>query len=257
MNLDKKLFEFCITWLKNNKFQFLSQEDILLIASNSKPFPKGGVVVTVDDGWKTNEENIVAIANKYEVPVTIFISSEPVEKGNFWWPYIEAANKQRLTSISIETLKKVPNEERREVLQGIKSNVQLSRQAMTIDQLRNISKSKNITIGSHTVTHPILTNCNNEETKFELKTSKEQIESWIKKKVYCFAYPNGDYGEREIRHLKMLGYTSAFTTEAAYLTEDSLQNLYELPRFVIWENISKAEAICRILGIWQKKFISK
>lgn len=250
----KKLFEFCITWLKKNKFQFLSQEDILLIANKSKPFPKGGVVITVDDGWQTNEENIVAVANKYKVPVTIFVSSDPVEKGNFWWSYIDVANRMELIGSSIESLKKVSNEERKKVLYSIKDDLQLDRQAMTVDQIKNISKSEHITIGGHTVSHPILINCNDEEAYIELKESKEKIEEWVNKNIKCFAYPNGDYNEREIKYLKETGYALAYTTQATYLTENCLQNIYEIPRFCIFENISKAEAVCRMLGLWQKYF---
>lgn len=248
----KSLFEFCIKWLKKNEFQFLSQEDILLIANKIKAFPKGGVVITVDDGWLTNEENVVAIANKYKVPVTIFVSTEAVEKGNWWGSYIKSAKRKKLISYTSESLKRVPNEERKKIFHDVKSVLQLPREAMTLDQVKGIATSKYITLGSHTVSHPILINCDDEESYFELQASKEIIEKWINKKVDFFAYPNGDYSIREINYLKELGYTLAYCTKATYLTEDSLQNVYELPRFCIFENISKPEAICRILGIWQK-----
>ncbi|MVN22036.1 polysaccharide deacetylase family protein [Mucilaginibacter arboris] len=249
----RELFEFCIKWLIRNNFNFLSQEDILRISNKSKPFPTASVVITVDDGWQTNEENIVVIADRYRIPVTIFVSTHPIDSGEFWWPYIDYANKMNITNHSIRFLKTISNKERENIVKEIKQLVQLDRLAMTVDQIKRISKSDFITIGSHTINHPILTNCNDDEVFKELKESKIVIENWINKKVKYFAYPNGDYSEREINYLKKLSYTLAYNTKPLPLTEIALQNLYELPRFSIFENISKNEAICRMLGVWQIK----
>lgn len=247
----KALFEFCIKWLKKNNFVFLSQQDVLTISQKKMPFPKGGVIITVDDGWKTNEENIVAVANKYKIPVTIFVSTDPVEKGNFWWRYISVAKEKKLIKFSVEELKKVSNQERLNVLQQIPNSLQLPREALTVDQVKQISLSNFVTIGSHTVSHPVLIHCNENELHSELEISKKKIEEWLNKDVYCFAYPNGDFGIREKEYLKKTNYSLAYTTQPEYLTANSLENLYELPRFAIFENISKAEAVCRMLGIWQ------
>lgn len=250
----KELFEFCITWLLKNNFNFLSQEDIISISNKTKSFPKAAVVITVDDGWQTNEENIVVIANTYKVPVTIFVSTNSIESGDFWWPYVTSANRMKVTTCTVESLKKVLNKKREIIVNEVKRVIQLDRAAMTIDQIKSIAKSDFITIGGHTVTHPILTNCENDEVYFELKESKITIEKWINKKVVSFAYPNGNYNEREIKYLKELGYVIAYNTKPLPLTEMALQNVYELPRFSVYENISENEAVCRMLGLWQKVF---
>jgi peptidoglycan/xylan/chitin deacetylase (PgdA/CDA1 family) len=248
---DKKLFEFCVKWLIKNNFHFLSQEDVLSIIKENKPLPKGAVIITLDDGWQTNEDNVVAIANKYKIPVTIFISTDPVENGGYWWPYVKTANERNLTEYSVEYLKKIPNKERERIIGEIKKTIQADRVAMTIDQVKSISKSGFITLGSHTVSHPILINCEDGESFFELKESKQILKTWINKNVNTFAYPNGDYSDREIKYLEELGYQLAYTTVPTYLTKDLLQNVYELPRFAIFENISNPEAVCRMLGVWQ------
>lgn len=250
----EKLFKFCVIWLNKNKFTFLSQQDVLLIARGDRPFPKRAVLITIDDGWQSNEKNIVSIADLYRIPVTIFISTEPVQKGTFWWPYIKVANEIKLMDWSIDSLKKVPNDERRQILDELKIKIILPRHAMTVDQVINIAKSEYIVIGSHSVTHPILTNCTSREVNYELRESKKLIEGWINEQIISFAYPNGDYGEREISVLKSLGYSLAFTTNPECLTKNHLLNLYELPRFCVYDDISKSEAICRILGVWQKIF---
>ena len=248
------LFEFCINWLKKHGFHFLSEKDILAIANNSIPFPQGGVILTVDDGWLSNEKNVIAIAEKHKVPVTIFIATHAIEQGNYWWPYVAKAQELRMGFPSIAELKSLPNKEREKILTKIKTQVTLERQALTLKQLKKAANSAYINIGAHTVYHPILTNCEDEEAYLEIKESKDQIESWLNTKVHFFAYPNGDYSKREIEYLKQLDFFSAYTTEPHYLTRESLKKIYQLPRFCIYEGVSKQEAICRMTGIWQQYF---
>lgn len=248
----EELFRFCVEWLNANGFNFLSQNDILTISQQKKPFPKGAVVITVDDGWLSNERNIVDIAKQYSIPVTIFVTTQAVQVGNFWWPYVRKATKMDLGFPNVEEMKTLPNAERIDVLEKIKKVIQLDREAFTADQIQKITQSRFINIGGHTVTHPILTNCENDEVFYELKESKELIEKWTGDHVNTFAYPNGNYGDREIEYLKNLGYKLAYTTKPNYLTKSRLQKTYELPRFCIFEDVSKPEAICRMLGIWQK-----
>ena len=248
------LFEFCIKWLKKNGFHFLSEKDIVAIAKNVVPFPQGGVILTVDDGWLSNEKNVIAIAEKHKVPVTIFIATHAIEHGNYWWPYVAKAQELRMGFPSIAELKSMPNKEREKILTKVKTKVTLERQALSLKQLKKAANSTYITIGAHTVHHPILTNCEDKEAYLEIKESKEQIESWLKTKVGSFAYPNGDYSKREIEYLKQLDFFSAYTTEPHYLTKERLKKIYQLPRFCIYEGVSKPEAICRMTGIWQRFF---
>jgi len=250
-NPSRKEFESCVKWLAANKFNFIDAAALDKIISAELPFPKGSVLLTADDGWKCNEKNIAAIADKYHIPVTIFVSTKPVENGVYWWSYIRAAEKQNLNGYSVNFLKTVPNEERETIVEEIKKQVPLAREAMTIEQIRRISRSKNITIGSHTDSHPILPNCNKEQVYKELHISKEKLEAWTGKDVSFFAYPNGDYDETNTAILKALDYKLAFTTEPRYLTPQTLHHQYKLPRFALWENAPLAENICRMVGIWE------
>src|SRR5688500_2567300 len=87
----KTEFEFCIRWLKKKGFGFLSPHDIERIIKEEIPFPKGAVLLTVDDGWQSNIANVVEVANRYEVPVTIFVATTPAEEGVYWWSYVQQA----------------------------------------------------------------------------------------------------------------------------------------------------------------------
>ncbi len=242
-NPSRKEFEACVKWLIKNKFTFLNDSDIDDIANQRVSFPKGGVFLSVDDGWQSNKKNIVEIAKKYDIPVTIFVSTEPVEKGAYWWSYIPDANVQRL--------KELPNNERLLAVAESTNKTSLKRESLTIAQLKKISKLSQITIGGHTHTHPILPNCDDETVYNELSLSKEKLEMWIKKEVTLFAYPNGDYGEREKEILKKLNYKYGFSNRPFYLTPEHFKNAYEIPRFGFLEGASFAENVCRMVGVWQ------
>lgn len=247
----KDEFEFSIKWLRKKGFKFISLSDLERIINDEIPFPKGAVLLTVDDGWQTNVTNVVEVATRHEVPVTIFVSTTPAEEGTYWWSYVTQARRQGLTSYSKYTLKKMPEEERVNILREIKQMVYPGRDAMTVDQVKMVARSPYITIGSHTQTHPILINCTEIQVYEELKGSRQKLESWTGKEVAYFAYPNGDFSRREIKILKTLHYRLAFSLQPKYLTPDLLNESFTIPRFGFLEGASNAENICRITGVWQ------
>ncbi len=249
---DEKCFRSCIEWLGKRGFCFISPNELKLIAAGQKSFPAASVLITVDDGWKNNRQNIVEIAKKMKIPVTIFVSTEPVEKGGpFWWSYF---NDNQKSKKAVELLKQVENSERIKVVNEARSRLNLRREALTIEDVKEISANPYISIGSHTVTHPILTKCSEERLKFELMESKSRIESWVGKKIDSFSFPNGSYTKREINALQNAGYKIAFTTRTRYLTRENIADLYTLPRFQILEKASFAENICRMTGVWFNLF---
>ncbi|TPE42506.1 polysaccharide deacetylase family protein [Pontibacter mangrovi] len=255
-NPTRNEFKSCVKWLKKNGFVFLSMADLDEIRLQDLPLPKGGVLLTLDDGWQTNEANVIELAEEYQVPITIFVSSEPVEQGVYWWSYLDRAEELNLKLPLKASLKKVANAERMEMLKSIREQVPLPREAMTIQQVSKVANSKYVTIGGHTHTHPILVNCTTSELFSELKTSKEKLETWTGKRVKYFAYPNGDYGKREIGVLSDLRYKMAFTCEPRFLTKECLANNYALPRFGLVEGASMAENICRMVGLWKPLMLS-
>jgi poly-beta-1,6-N-acetyl-D-glucosamine N-deacetylase len=247
----KKEFEACIRWLKKKGFHFLSTSDLDNIIHGLKPFPKGGVLLTVDDGWQSNEENVVSVANKYCIPVTIFIATAPVEEGVFWWTYwLKDNTLVYKNKLSVTALKKEPNKVRLVKVEEMKKVVPVKRNALTVEQVQKAAHSQYISIGGHTHTHPILTNCDEEELRFEVQVCKQKLECWTDKEIPYFAYPNGDYDQRVIQVLKQANYRLAFSTQQNYLTPDRIQSQYAIPRISFLENVSFAENVCRMVGVW-------
>ncbi len=62
---------------------------------------------------------------------------------------------------------------------------------LTSSELIQLAASPWIEIGAHSVTHPVLAELKPEQQKYELKTSKEMLETLIGGPVRSFAYPYG------------------------------------------------------------------
>ena len=253
-NPSRSLFEKTIKWLMHQNVSFISTDQLNFIIKGRLTAPPSPVLITVDDGWKENKENIIQVAREFNIPVTIFVSTEPVLRQRpFWWSYNQRINNQGIGYLKSNALKKWPNKERIAYLNGYGFLNAYAEEAMEESDLIEIDKKSNICIESHTVSHPILTQCTFEEADREIQFSKIQLEKTLGRKISGFAYPNGAYSQREISLLEKYGYDYAFTTRSAFLTPKDLQSRFELPRFEVLDQVSFAENICRISGVWLKK----
>ncbi len=217
-NPDIALFERCIKWLMNKKYHFISIDELYEILTNMKQVNEGAVCLSADDGWMANIDNIAPILKKYNVPMTFFISTNPVEKGYFWTALNFYYNELRQFGLANKRdLKKIPEIKRKEIINTLEKNKKLKREALTIDDVKDISKIPEVTIGSHTVHHAITKNCSDIELDYEISESKKKLESWTGEKIKYFSYPNGDYNEREKPVLEKYKYKMAFTTEARFI----------------------------------------
>ena len=106
---------------------------------------------------------------------------------------------------------------------------------MTSEQLR-AAHVAGMTIGGHTVSHPILTRLDSAVAYGEIATGKERLEHVIGKSVDVFAYPNGkpgqDYAAEHVGMLRRCGFRCAGST--AWGAAKSGADLLQLPRFTPW-----------------------
>jgi peptidoglycan/xylan/chitin deacetylase (PgdA/CDA1 family) len=95
------------------------------------------------------------------------------------------------------------------------------------EELRQLDP-KTVTIGSHTMTHPILTSLDDEETEAETRDSRFALEQRLDREVSTFCYPNGDLNNAAVANARRY-YRSAVTTEAGRLA--GTRDPHRLPRF--------------------------
>jgi peptidoglycan/xylan/chitin deacetylase (PgdA/CDA1 family) len=98
----------------------------------------------------------------------------------------------------------------------------------------NSMKDPNVSFGSHTVSHPILTNEQTDVIGDEICGSKKIIEKETGREVHHFCYPNGNYND-EIRRVVSVSYKSACTTNSGFVSDDS--DIYALNRIGINEEM--------------------
>ena len=250
----KELFEKTINWLKAQKVNFISTDELVQVMNGDlKPKPSS-VVLTVDDGWKGNKRNVIELAQLNKVPITIFVSLDPVvRRSPFWWSFVNKQKSKGFRMYDVKELKKMDNNHRLAYLNTYGFNTTIDHEAMTIEDIIEADTLQNITIESHTVSHPILTRCTDEDSEYEIQKSKRSLEEILGRKITGFAYPNGSHGIREIEFLKKHGYKYAFTTVPDYLNLKKINCPYSLPRFEVYDEISFAENICRMSGVWFRK----
>lgn len=194
--------------------------------------------ITVDDGDKSFYNNIYPVLKKHKVPASLFVSPKICEeKKNFWFQEIIGYDQEKLKVIisdvsgipyssikkyNVETIFKTQAicqiEEIIKLYQN-KTNTRIKPpQNMSIDNLIEVSKSNLVTIGAHTINHPILKNENDISSNYEISESVNHLSYILKTGIKYFAYPNGirhfDFSEREESNLKKAGIQLAFTTEA-------------------------------------------
>lgn len=116
-------------------------------------------------------------------------------------------------------------------------------------QLREMSDSGLVTIGSHTKSHPWLPTISVDEDRLheELAGSKKTLEESLGKSVNFICYPNGGFNDLIKETAKEAGYEGGFTTNP--VRRSDIDDVYAIRRikmsstsvspFILWGKISR------------------
>jgi peptidoglycan/xylan/chitin deacetylase (PgdA/CDA1 family) len=78
-------------------------------------------------------------------------------------------------------------------------------------ELRELAASQDITIGSHTMSHPFLPSVDCAASWQEIADSRRILRDRLGLPVDFFCYPSGGHGPRELEHVAKAGYRAAVT----------------------------------------------
>ncbi|MCL1868481.1 MAG: polysaccharide deacetylase family protein, partial [Paludibacter sp.] len=96
---------------------------------------------------------------------------------------------------------------------------------MDLEKIREVQQSGLITIGAHTLSHPILANETDADSKMEIVQSIKDLAQLINQEIKYFAYPNGtfglDFGRREMEILQKNNIKIAVSTEPNFVNKNS------------------------------------
>lgn len=149
-------FEEQMLFLKEN-YEVISLDDLNSPDFNPLMIDKVKVIITFDDGYEDNFLYAYPILRKYNLPATIFITTDfifnKVDIAKDWPVY------NNLKPLKLEQIKEMLNNK--------------------------------ISIGSHSKTHYRSSSLSAEEFTLELSKSQQDIEKYIGIMVYTFAFPFG------------------------------------------------------------------
>lgn len=226
--------------LKKN-YTFITLRDYLDAREFARELPLKPLVLTLDDGHASNRA-LLPILKKHDVRATIFLCSGIVgTQRRFWFKHPEAR-------LEVSRLKNLPDTERLERLRNLgfeETRVYSDRQALTwkeVDDLREF-----VDFQPHSVFHPILPRCDEKRARDEIANSKEHLEArgFV---ADVFAYPNGDYSDREKTLVRESGYKCALSIDPGFNTQSS--DLFALRRIGIPDDGGTSEVLVRASGLW-------
>jgi len=268
--------EHLIEFYLKNKFIPISINDFVKITERKDK--RRYVVFSFDDGYYDNYEKALPVFAKYKVPFAVYISTDFIHQKQFaWWYFLEdiiSANKyikytdgkEGAVTMRIETKSQKElvfvkmreaiqnnNEVLNELIGTYKPDlVKYYNLFLNMKQLRLLANHPLVTIGSHSLSHPSLAKCSNEESFEEIFNSKKELERIIGKPVVHFSYPFGtssDVGQREIKNVEKAGYLTALTTRYGDVYINKNINLFSLPRIWTSSDNDEDELVKCIYGI--------
>ncbi len=80
---------------------------------------------------------------------------------------------------------------------------------MTSEEVRALVADGLVTVGAHTITHPVLTELGAADCYREISGSKLACEAIIGESVASFAYPYGDFDDKVREAVRAAGFTFA------------------------------------------------
>ncbi|MCU1295973.1 MAG: polysaccharide deacetylase [Acidobacteriaceae bacterium] len=240
-------------------FRVVPLLDVAERLSSGKGFDKNTVALTIDDGRLSCYEFFFPLLQQFEIPATFFVVSSFIRKEDWIWTdkvlwlseQPNAPTELSLAKINafFRALNWMRPEARNEQIQTIakRMGIVIPSEApaqyapCSWEQLREMADSGLVEIGSHTVTHPIMSSITDEESRHELIESKRQLEEGLGRKVRSFCFPNGqprDFRSNQIKQVRDAGYDCSVLAHFGLVKSGS--DPYQMPRVGMG---SKSESI--------------
>ena len=229
------------------------------------------VALTFDDGLRNNVDVAYPILRKLGLSATFFVCPGLIEAHSWLWNHearerLRSLDEHGLVQVAarigapidgvepiVEWMKALKIAKRRRVEQEIRAATPdfkptpEQREEFDLaswEELRGLDP-KTVRIGSHTMSHPILTSLDAEETEAETRDSRFALEQRLDREVSIFCYPNGDLNDGALASARRY-YRSAVTTEPGRL--DGTPDPHRLPRYSATPGWNRRLARRMVLG---------
>lgn len=223
--------------------------------------PPRAAAITFDDGYADNAEVALPILRRHGVSATFFIASGYLDGGMMWNDkIIECVRRggSRVVDVThaglgevrldptwqsafdiIMRLKYLAPAAREKAIGALieAAGISLPRDLMMTRAQVAMLASNGMTVGAHTVNHPILASIDIEAAEREIADNRAELELITGESVRLFAYPNGkpgqDYRREHVDLVRRLGFKAAVST--AWGVAQRTSDVFQLPRFTPWD----------------------
>lgn len=219
--LDRARFTAVLGWLAQEHIPVLTPDKFL--AGNR------GVLLTFDDGFANNVEQALPELECHGFPALFFATTQHVDDPGDWLPSVRVA----LSGVDLDGFDRASLHD---LFDGA-----------SVEQIGALADHPLITVGSHTVSHPFLTRCNDPALADELIVSKARLESLWGQPVLWFAYPTGDYDRRVAQAVLDAGYRHAVVENVRGAGFPEL----EIPRIGIYD-ADQAVLEAKLSGLFRR-----
>lgn len=268
--------------LRRAGFDIIALDDVparLADDAAAAPF----AVLTFDDGYRDVVEHGLPVLRRHGVPWTFYISTDFADgRGCVWWTLLEEAIR-RLDRVAVPLgaqtvslpagsaaekaaafdrvywlLRAGPEERLREAVASLAAAADVDgaslvqRLCLGWTELKALARSEaDLTIGAHTLSHPMLAKHDVEVVRREILESRTRLESELGRPVRHFAYPVGDPGSagpREFAIARDAGFATAVTTRPGHLFAEHRDHLTALPRVSVNGQFQSRAALRALLS---------
>ena len=265
LKVSQEILERIILKYKKERFDFVSLDELSEIITSEKKPEHPFVSFTIDDGYLDNYTNALPVFERHQVPFAIFIATDFIDKKTIlWWDILEDIilnndsviienneyrcrtfqEKWNLFRILREKILSLEQIRIEDALKEMFANYDIDwfepirRQAMSWEQVKEISQHRLCTIGGHTVSHFALNQLSEEDFRQEVSEGIVKLQTAIGKPIRHFAYPYGspnEIGEREYRFISEFNLKTAFIAYGGCIIEENKINITHLPRVYLHE----------------------
>ena len=231
-----EIFEAQLKYLGKHFF-IVPLESILQKVTTPNSALSHHVALTFDDGLRNHYTVVYPILKRLGIPATFFVCPGLIESGQWLWTH---ETRERLRLLSSEqravlcrnvqaprsnvdemmawmksltpNLRKSVEGAIRAVTPDFEPTAQQREQydVMTWEELSSLDPTL-VTIGSHTVNHPMLTTLSPVDLSYEIRESRRWLEERLQRPVEHFCYPCGAYNAAMLTCIREC-YRSAVTS---------------------------------------------
>ena len=224
--------------VRSRGYEFVDMDEALkrLRSDDRRRF----AVLTFDDGYRDHADYALPVMRELEVPATFYIAPGFAERrAALWWEEVEtviATNEAVTLDLPMKGLQLRANSARQkqaafeQIYREIRGLSWQDAKAVTAQLAKDYPL---VTIGAHTVIHPVLAACSKGMIMDELRQSRAILVNQLQRPVRHLAYPHGDptaAGLREFETAREIGFDSAVTTRPGLVDHHHADRLTALPR---------------------------